>query len=169
MKPTHLTLIGGTDVAPTSPHPSSATQVKKRARSATSDGLVVLDEHNGDTDGSSPAGDKGDFQDVPGLTVESLPRRVRALQLGARTLGAVLDEAIAVFEESEDDVLERSSKLSDQLGRVGIWLIHPTEDDDPPLFGQVVYADRLVKSYPALRKCASQLVGLELHRSVASA
>ncbi len=102
---------------------------------------------------------------APLPTMEFLQRMLRALPLGEGTLGSVLDEAIAAFETPEGASIQRSAKLSDQLREVGLWLCHPTEDDDPPLFAQVVYPDRLIGAYPSLKRNLPQLSGLTLHRS----
>lgn len=50
---------------------------------------------------------------------------------------------------------------------VAVCVIEPTEDGDPPLYGQVVFPDRMVKTYPARKRNYEQLSGLELHRLAA--
>ena len=100
-------------------------------------------------------------------TLEFLQRKLRHLPLGGRKLGDVLDEAFVAFENPERASVSRSAVLSDQLREVGIWLCHPTEDGDPPLYGQVVYPERLVKAYPDLKRNHAQLPGLELPRLAA--
>lgn len=93
-----------------------------------------------------------------------LQHRVRALPLAGRTVGDVLDEAIAVFENPPPDLMDRFSALSDELRDIGIRLMHPIEDEDPPLHGLVRCAQSLVKAYPALARQTETLTGLCLYR-----
>jgi len=94
-----------------------------------------------------------------------LQRRIRALPLNERTVGEVLDEAIDVFENPPLDLMERFCALSDELRAIGIRLMHPLEDEDPPLHGLVWQPALLLKAYSVLAPKAESLPGLLLYRS----
>ena len=98
----------------------------------------------------------------PVPTPEFLARRVLALPLGERTIGASLTDAVDHLHDDGAGSLRRYSAVTQALMLVGIWLMRPETDDDPPMHGMVAYPAKLVKRYPELKRVLDQLDGLSL-------